>query len=132
VSSFGELRTSQRGWRDLPRTRRRALEVRGASPDGAEEARALIARGRYLRSWLGAAEWVVGGAIGVAVATGLQYLLTGEFPWSPAQPVAFAAVFGLVGVGLRQWRGRQLVERGQAVLDADDPGREFGPSGADG
>jgi hypothetical protein len=146
-----ELQDARATWRALPRTRRRALEVRGASPRTAEEAAAVVDRGRYLRSWAGALEWFVAGAVGVGLAVALQYGLGGQLPWDPPQVVVFIIGFGLFGVVLRRWRGRQLIDRGTAALtaepDADEhppradgdgpgatgaPGGEFGPSGAGG
>jgi hypothetical protein len=109
-------------------------------------------RGRYLRSWAGALEWFVGGAVGVGLAIALQYGLGGPPPWGPGQVVIFVLGFGLAGAALRRWRGGQLVARGRAVLadgpsDGDPtdrreidglpdrhdrPGEEFGPPGAGG
>jgi hypothetical protein len=125
-------RTDRDRWKALDRRRRRALEVRGASPTTDDEAVALIGRGRYLRSWRGAAEWALGGTLGVGLAVLLQYLLTSEVPWTWQQPVLFALVFVAVGVALRRWRGRQLIDRGEHALASDDPaaGREFGGGAA--
>jgi hypothetical protein len=133
VVARGELKAARETWRALPRTRRRALEVRGANPQSIEEALAIVTRGRYLRSWAGALEWVVGGAVGVAIATALQFGLAGELPWSPYQPLSFVVVFGFVGVLLRRWRGGQLIDRGQdALAEGGVPGDDAGPEDAGG
>jgi hypothetical protein len=97
VVDRGELRAAREAWRALPRTRRRALEVRGASPRDRDEAEAVVHRGRYLRSWAGALEWFVAGAVGVGFAIALQYGLGGPLPWDPAQVVIFVLGFGIVG-----------------------------------
>jgi hypothetical protein len=135
----GELRTARASWRALPRTRRRALEVRAATPRTTEEADAMVGRGRYLRSWAGALEWFVAGAVGVGLAVALQYGLAGSLPWDPLQLLVFIVGFGGVGVALRRWRGRQLIDRGSTALapqpDAGDhPGRgdSAGPGPTDG
>jgi hypothetical protein len=148
VVDRAELRAAREAWRALPRTRRRALEVRGASPRDRGEAEAVVHRGRYLRGWAGALEWFVAGAIGVGLAIALQYGLGGPLPWDPAQVVIFVLGFGIVGAALRRWRGGQLIARGHAALAvdpaADDrtgpgrgegtggPGEEFGTSGPGG
>jgi hypothetical protein len=108
-------------------------------------------RGRYLRSWAGALEWFVGGAVGVGLVVALQYGLGGPPPWDLTQAVIFVVGFGVVGAVLRRWRGGQLIARGEASLaadpddrhrpgrpegdgpgSADDPGQEFGTSGPGG
>jgi hypothetical protein len=91
----------------------------------------VVHRGRYLRSWAGALEWFVAGAAGVGLAVALQYGLGGQLPWDPAQVVVFIVGFGLVGVALRRWRGRQLIDRGTAALTAE-PGADEQPGHADG
>jgi hypothetical protein len=146
-ASPDDPKAARRAWRALPRTRRRALEVRGVAPEDAAEARAVLARGHHLRSLYGALEWVLGGAAGVLIAVALQYGLSGDLAWDVPQVLSFIAIFGLVGVVLRRWRGRQLVERGRAALSgadrhtgggerdddpSDGPDREFGPPPADG
>jgi hypothetical protein len=111
----------------------------------------MLHRGHYLRSWAGALEWFVAGAVGVGVAIALQYGLGGPLPWDPPQVVMFVLVFGVVGAAMRRWRGGQLVGRGRTALAADpdvgdrpgsadgdgpgrldQPGEEFGPSGPGG